>query len=261
MSKNGGKTYKPYRIEGNAPKSAAVLEADPAAEARHADIMTALRLLRDMLEPTKDASSALLEEFRKDMFEARRLKTEMDSITDAIGKTKQEIATIHYAGAQGREISKATDELGAVVNATETATNSLLEHAEAIDEIGSNLAARLTGDDKALAQQLNDHVMGIFQACNFQDITGQRITKVVETVRFIEKRVGQMIEIWGGIESFKNVSPLEDENRKGDRALLNGPALEGEGLSGQDLIDALLNGDASSSSGPSAQSDIDALFD
>jgi len=230
--------------------------ADPAAEARHADVMTALMALRDMLEPSSKVQNTLLEEIRRDMYEARQLKEEMDQITEAIGKTKQEIATIHYSGAQGREISKATDELGAVVNATETATNSLLTHAEAIDEIGSNLVARLSGDDKALAQQINEHVIGIFQACNFQDITGQRITKVVNAMRFVEARVARMIEIWGGLESFKDVSPIEDEARKGDKALLNGPALAGEGLNGQEIIDALLKDDATAS----AQFDIDALF-
>ena len=37
----------------------------------------------------------------------------------------------------------------------------------------------------------------IFEACNFQDLTGQRLTKVVNTMKFIEERLNRIIDIWG----------------------------------------------------------------
>ena len=40
--------------------------------------------------------------------------------------------------AQGKEITRVTDELGAIVTGTETATNSILAAAERIDELSSN---------------------------------------------------------------------------------------------------------------------------
>jgi chemotaxis protein CheZ len=192
------------------------------------------------VSPTQAISSALLEDSRRDMQEALRLRSELEAISASIQRTKQEIATLHYAGAQGQEIARATDELGAVVLGTETATHTILESAEKIDDLASNLAARLSGSDRDIAKEISDQVISIFEACNFQDITGQRISKVVASMRFVEERVTEMIKIWGGIESFKDISRIEDGTRSGDQGLLNGPALDHDpGRTSQDDIDAL----------------------
>jgi len=227
---------KSFRIEDNRSEVA----SDPLALQRHLEIMQALASLRELMEPTHKASHSLLEEHRRDLQEAARLKEELDAISEAIQRTKQEIATLHYAGAQGREMARVTDELGAIVLGTETATNSILAAAEKVDELSANLAARVSGDDKEIAREISEQVIGIFEACNFQDITGQRISKVVSAMRFVEERVNQMIEIWGGLESFRDIPRYQDPGREGDRALLNGPALDGEGgRTSQDDIDAL----------------------
>jgi chemotaxis protein CheZ len=176
------------------------------------------------------------------MQEALRLKTELDSIYEAIERTKREIATLRYAGAQGKEITRVTDELGAIVTGTETATNSILAAAERIDELSSNLSSRLSGGDQDIAREILDNVINIFEACNFQDITGQRISKVVNAMKFVEERVHHMMDIWGGMESFKDVETIDDPKRQGDKALLNGPALTTDtGVTSQDDIDALFS--------------------
>jgi chemotaxis protein CheZ len=227
---------KSYRIEAERSE----VPADIAALERHGEIMKAFASLREMIVPTQEVSRTLIEEHHREIHEAQRLKVEMDAIAGAIQRTKQEIATLHYAGAQGQEMARVTDELGAIVLGTETATHSILANAERIDELAGNLAARLSGDDKAIAGEISDQVISIFEACNFQDITGQRISKVVAAMRFIDERVGQMIQIWGGLESFKEVQALEVFDRSGDKALLNGPALaHDEGCTSQDDIDAL----------------------
>lgn len=216
--------------------------ADVDVSRRHGEIMDAFASLRDLMEPTHAVSYSLLEEHRKDLQEALRLKVELDAISEAIQRTKTEIATLHYAGAQGREMARVTDELGAIVLGTESATNAILAAAERIDELSGNLAARVTGEDREFAREIGDHVIGIFEACNFQDITGQRISKVVNAMRFVDERVRQMISIWGGLESFKEVKTLEDPERIGDRALLNGPALNADdGITSQNDIDALFD--------------------
>jgi chemotaxis protein CheZ len=135
--------------------------------------------------------------------------------------------------------SRVTNELDAVVLGTEGATETILAAAEAIDERAGNLAAKLKGDDQGLANDIQEHTIQIFEACNFQDLTGQRITKVVGTLRFVEERIIKMMDIWGGVESFKEIE-VELEHRMGDQSLLNGPALdEDQGIASQDDIDAL----------------------
>jgi chemotaxis protein CheZ len=202
--------------------------------------MSMLSTIKESIVPARDISASLLEEHRRDMQEALRLKVELDSIYEAIARTKREIATLRYAGAQGQEITRVTDELGAIVLGTETATNSILAAAEKIDDLSSNLSSRLTGGDQEIAREILDHVISIFEACNFQDITGQRISKVVNAMRFVEERVHHMIDIWGGLESFKDVETIEGSTRQGDAALLNGPSLATDkGVTSQDDIDAL----------------------
>jgi len=214
---------------------------DEEALERHIEIMNLLGVIKEAIVPAKELSASLIEEHRKDMQEAMRLKVELDSIYEAIERTKREIATLRYAGAQGQEINRVTDELGAIVLGTETATNAILAAAEKIDELSANLAARLSGGDQEIAREISDQVISIFEACNFQDITGQRISKVVNAMRFVEERVHEMIEIWGGLESFKDIGTSE-QVRDGDEALLNGPALATDkGITSQDAIDALFS--------------------
>ena len=229
---------KSYRIEANM----GVPLQDEGVVERHSEIMGMLALIKESIVPAREISTSLLEEHRRDMQEALRLKTELDSIYEAIERTKKEIATLRYAGAQGKEINRVTDELGAIVVGTETATNSILAAAEKIDELSGNLSSRLSGSDQDIAREILDHVISIFEACNFQDITGQRISKVVNAMKFVEERVHHMIEIWGGLESFKDVETVDDPSRQGDKALLNGPALASDaGVTSQDAIDALFN--------------------
>src|ERR671921_479948 len=205
------KPQKSYRIEA----SLGTLAYDEGAVERHSEIMGLLEAIKDSIVPAEEISTSLLEEHRRDMQEALRLKGGLDSIYEAISRTKREIATLHYAGAQGQEITRVTDQLGAIVLGTETATNSILAAAEKIDDLSSNLSSRLSGGDQEIAREILDHVISIFEACNFQDITGQRISKVVNAMRFVEERVHHMMEIWGGMESFKDIETIDDPKRQG----------------------------------------------
>jgi chemotaxis protein CheZ len=230
------KPRKSYRIEADL----SAVSLDEEALGRHSEIMSLLEAIKESIVPAEEISASLLEEHRRDMQEALRLKVELDSIYEAIERTKREIATLRYAGAQGQEINRVTDELGAIVLGTETATNSILAAAERIDDLSSNLSSRLSGSDQDIAREILDQVISIFEACNFQDITGQRISKVVNAMRFVEERVHHMMDIWGGLESFKDVETIDDRGRQGDAALLNGPALATDkGVTSQDDIDAL----------------------
>jgi chemotaxis protein CheZ len=138
-------------------------------------------------------------------------------------------------------MSRVTNELDAIVGGTEHATETILASAEDIDQMVSTLAARLKDDqNQALASDIQERVVKIFEACNFQDLTGQRITKVVSTLKFIETHIVRMMDIWGGLDAFKDVVPEAIAEREGDAKLLNGPKLDDEvGHASQDDIDAL----------------------
>ncbi len=90
-----------------------------------------------------------------------------------------------------------------------------------------------------LGDQIANEIIKIFEACNFQDITGQRINKVIKTIRFIEGRILALINIWG-VDAFLDL-PVEIQSAaEGDDALMNGPQLENQGIT-QDEINALFD--------------------
>ncbi|MGY4303599.1 chemotaxis protein CheZ [Bradyrhizobium sp. USDA 4369] len=186
---------------------------------------------------------ALIETYRAQIEQCEKLKIELDLIHDAINRTKGEIATLHAKSFNGEEMAKVNGELGAVVGGTEQATQQILEAAEAIDQAASALGKVDSADQqKILSEEIQERVVSIFEACNFQDLTGQRINKVMTTMKFIEHHIVVMMDIWGGVDAIKAHVPPVVDTREGDARLLNGPKAEGEiGHASQDDIDAMFN--------------------
>jgi len=207
----------------------------------HDEIMSELRALRSLVKPAEQVTQQMIDAYKAQITEAAKLKSELDLIHEAINQTKQEIATVHITGFEGPEMARVTNELDAIVGGTETATETILANAEEIDQMAHTLLARLKDEqNQSLAQDMQDRVVKIFEACNFQDLTGQRITKVVTTLKFIETHIVRMMEIWGGLEAFKDIEAEKIAPREGDARLLNGPKIEGEvGHASQDDIDSL----------------------
>jgi chemotaxis protein CheZ len=94
-------------------------------------------------------------------------------------------------------------------------------------------------DPAAYKALVDARMMQIFEACSFQDITGQRIAKVVETLQQIEQRVSRFVEAMrakdlGGTAD----APQSERAERNAKFILNGPAREGEGIA-QSEVDAL----------------------
>lgn len=224
--------------------------SDNSAQARHDEIMAALGDIRERMAPQESSaklqegvSQQVIETCQRDLREAQKIKDELQEIHEAISRTKQEIATLHRGEYQGIEVSRMTNELGAIVEGTEQATENILQAAENIDSQAGDLVAALkNSSNQDAASDIQDQVIKIFEACNFQDLTGQRISKVVTAFSFIEERVHHMMEIWGGLESFKDMELEESCTRDEDEALLNGPSLDDdEDIASQGDIDALFD--------------------
>jgi chemotaxis protein CheZ len=233
-----------------------IVESD--AGPMHREIMSELRAIRaQMAAGPKGAvaisegamaaevaeAQVLLQTYRAQIEQCEKLKVELDLIHDAINRTKREIAVLHGKSFDGQEMAKVNGELGAVVGGTEHATQQILEAAEAIDQAASALSkVNSPEQQKILSEEIQERVISIFEACNFQDLTGQRITKVMSTMRFIEQHINAMMEIWGGVDAIRAHAPAIVDTREGDARLLNGPKLEGDiGHASQDDIDALFN--------------------
>ncbi|PVB63232.1 chemotaxis protein [Labrenzia sp. 011] len=169
---------------------------------------------------------------------------ELTAIARQITRMKEEISQLRANDMTTSKIPDAGRELDAIVEATENATNTIMETAEEI--MGAD-----TSDPVAYQELVSNKMINIFEACTFQDITGQRISKVVETLRFIDERVSSFISQLRIPEDLEAAMEESADERRKRELILHGPQHTGEGVS-QDDIDALL-GDA--------QSDIDKLFD
>ena len=226
----------------------------------HSEIMAELRAIRaQMAGPPRGVvatglgaessprqvadAQALLETYRAQIAQCEKLKVELDLIYDAINRTKREIAVLHGKSFNGEEMAKVNGELGAVVGGTEEATQQILEAAELIDQAATALSKVTSPDQqKLLSEEIQERVVSIFEACNFQDLTGQRISKVMATMKFIEDHITVMMDIWGGVDAIKAHAPPAVDTREGDARLLNGPRLENDaGHASQDDIDALFD--------------------
>ncbi len=168
-----------------------------------------------------------------------KLYKELEELARYIHHARSEIAAVRPEEIRDSHIPTATDELDAVIGATEAATNTIMDACDTI----SGLAGNLASEQSAL---LIDCVTKIFEACNFQDITGQRISKVVKTLKTIEGKVDALILAFGEQAGHSDmVSPAAQEpaadacSNEADLALLHGPSLPGAAID-QDEIDRLL---------------------
>jgi chemotaxis protein CheZ len=87
------------------------------------------------------------------------------------------------------------------------------------------------GDPAAYKALVEEKLLVIFEACSFQDITGQRIAKVVETLQHIEERVSRFADVMNAkdIDGFLTEQERERAERK-QKYLLHGPQLAGGGV-------------------------------
>lgn len=229
----------------------------PAAFSGQAEILAAISELRNELFSKPDRNHALhgseaaiasvtdkmLEAHNRDIEDAKKLKAEIDQLSAAIDTTKREIAAMRYKDANKYErIIDVTHELDEVVLDTERATENILSSCEAIEKHIDAIELQASSpEERAEIAELGQKVVKIYEACNFQDITGQRITKVVNTLKFIEARLDVMMAIWGGQDEFINIELPDEEVGHEDELLLNGPAREGGDCVSQDDIDALFD--------------------
>ena len=237
-------TQKRYRIEDSLGLPAPVAPAPeaPAANERLDEILGAIRDLRRI---TQMSASETIESCRRDLHDALAMRSELDLMKDAITQTKAELATLHRSENTGKGMRRAADELDAVVESTERATGQLLT---AIEEIEANAgmlrAAKLPRGMNQHADAILERVVSVYEACNFQDLTGQRISKIVNVMKFIEEHLDRLIAAWTALDSFRDLvaaapAPLAADD---ERSLLNGPKLDDD-------------------PGHVDQLDIDALFD
>ena len=163
------------------------------------------------------------------------LYSELEALAKYIHEAKADIAALRPDEVKDDYLPTASDELDAIVAATETATNTIMDATEQIEGLMDRV-------DPGAANTIMDATSQIYEACGFQDITGQRTTKVVKALKDIEDKIDALVEAFGSeIEKYKKANPKEEQaaDTLTDENLLEGPQLEDKAQT-QEEIDALL---------------------
>lgn len=230
------------RRAGN-PIAAATLSSSEAESGASAPSQPVAAVVdnTEVLKAVADLGSKLDRFLALDTQQIEHIQVEIADISGRIKATKLEMSALRHPLAGEDRFQQASEELSAVVTSTEGATNTIMACTEELEEIVQELRSSLPeGYQSSRVNDMNELIVRIFEACNFQDLTGQRITKVVRALAFIEERVDAMMGLWNQREF--EAMPLPPSTAKHDGNLeLHGPS-------------------APESAGNISQSDIDALF-
>jgi chemotaxis protein CheZ len=163
------------------------------------------------------------------------IRAEINRMAQYIDQAKQEIMEMRSGDAANEHaISGASIQLDAVIKATEEASNTIMDAADQIQAAAAGI-----GGEKE--QQIMDASMKIYEACNFQDLTGQRINKVIAMINVLDEKIHRLVGLFSESEAAAApAQPAVSNVIKGqfsEKDLLNGPQLK-----------------------PPSQADIDALF-
>lgn len=168
-----------------------------------------------------------------------KLYAEIEQLAIYIQRAREEIASLRPDEITAEHLPVAGEELEAVIGATENATNTIMESVETIETLTDQMP-------REVSEKVVDAVTQVYEACGFQDITGQRIKKVVTTLTQIEEKVHALLGAFGQdgqidaarAKAAKEEKPKTDEPLS-DADLMNGPQAAEAAIS-QDDIDALL---------------------
>ena len=169
----------------------------------------------------------------------KKLQAEILNLIQYIHRLRSEIAGI----AQGKNDHTAFDSMGgrldAIVDSTAQATDTILSAMESVDGFVEQLRAHPEpAEIDSLCDAISEKAMLALEACSFQDLTGQRINKVVGSMKFVEERVNAMAELCGRNEVQALAHEWNLPEQIDDGVVLEGPQNAGQGIS-QDDIDQL----------------------
>lgn len=170
---------------------------------------------------------SIIEEYN--IVNQKNILDEINAIHDKIQEVKQELTEKLSNGV----VPEATLELDAVVKSTEEATNKILDSTEKIRDIVNTL------EKTSSVKEIENEIINIFEACNFQDITGQRIKKVTSTLQFIEESIDNLL-LFSTKKNTNNIKQEKSASKTDDSNLMNGPQLDIHAPS-QDEVDKLFN--------------------
>lgn len=190
----------------------------------------------------------------RDLFEGKfegediKLYGELGDLAKFINAARKELRDFAPHSLADKDIPDASDQLDAIVNQTEQATRTIMDSLEQLQTNQQRIIDRLISHEPPLNEDIlagvddamtesESIITQVYEACTFQDLTGQRIMKIVKTLKEIERQVLRMVVVFG-----LNQNKVDEETRKvleEEANLLEGPQLPGQSLDQEDIDDIL----------------------
>lgn len=157
---------------------------------------------------------------------------ELKNIVQSIDSAKDEIASIRPKELTEQDLPDATNSLDIIIQTSEEACGNILSCAEELMEISEYVPSKLQA-------RLTDISTKLFESSNFDDLNGQRVRKVIKTLRTIEERLKGLLAVYG--ETYESIAPDTSQTEKTkDETLMNGPQDKSEAAT-QEEIDRILS--------------------
>ncbi len=175
------------------------------------------------------------------------MKKRIDDVYRSINEFKKALSQLRdSADTANTMFGEASDQLEEIVKATETATVKIMDVAEKDQELltrARELVSQLENGStanelKKIIDELYQDTLEIITACAFQDITGQRVKKVVNAIQTVEAKLLELL-VETGVkikEKQEGVTPELEQKAQQAMDLLKGP----DGKVSQDDVDSLL---------------------
>ncbi|OIN86408.1 MAG: hypothetical protein AUJ12_05505 [Alphaproteobacteria bacterium CG1_02_46_17] len=172
----------------------AMMKADMGEERTIESIMSLVETMKEQLDSMERFVSRRFDDLSMEInATSQQLDMAEEGLTGRFSEILNALAAINFRG-DGETAANTGVELEAVIKTTEDAATQIMDAAERISHrIGSDKT--ISGDvarQKFLEETRND-VESILLACSFQDLTGQRIRKILESIQTIEDHISSTL--------------------------------------------------------------------
>jgi chemotaxis protein CheZ len=249
-----------YRIErmDELPRSSAsersATRLNGSGDARLNDIVAGLQELKQLITPAQREATDVFEAYKTQLAEIFELRLEFDRMKKAIESTKAQLAAIRRLESEGRSMRRVNSELDEVVVDTERATTSILSATEEIEGQIRSIRDTITDPThQARVEIVLQKVVALYESCSFHDVTGQRISKIVGVLKYLEERVQAVIDAWAALDAFRGFASSS--------AVPGSAAAASVAIPGPKHVELLHGPRLPKDSGHASQDDIDAMFD
>ena len=164
------------------------------------------------------------------------LVAELARLASVIELARSDLAALGSDGVTHGQLNSAGTELDATLVGTAAAAETIMDAAERIVALAAPL-------DPAVSGAILAETTRIFEACSFQDLTGQRITKVMRAIGGFGSVATGIQQVLAALTNEAGPSAPDGASAApggvdDPKSLMNGPALP-DAAPSQDQIDAM----------------------